>query len=119
VCPGRYAEAEEFTKASEQAARPNDVLSNVMWRSVRATVRGRQGKLDEAEALAREAVGFALQSDFLNVHADALVDLADVLRLARRSDEANHALEEAAQLPEQKGNIVSAARARSLLAANA
>jgi DNA-binding SARP family transcriptional activator len=116
---GRYAEAEEFTKASEQAARPNDVLSNVMWRSVRATVRGRQGELDEAEALAREAVGFAAQSDFLNVHADALVDLADVLRLARRSDEADHVLEEAAQLYEHKGNVVSAAKARSLLASHA
>ncbi|MGZ4414456.1 MAG: AAA family ATPase [Gaiellaceae bacterium] len=112
---GRYSEAEEFTRASEEAARANDVLSNVMWRSVRGTVRARQGELDAAEALAREAVSFAAQSDFLNVHGDALMDLAEVLRLARRSKEAARALEEAVRLYEQKGNIVSAAKARSLL----
>jgi predicted ATPase len=116
---GQYPEAEEFTRASEKAARANDVLSNVMWRSVRATVRGRQGELDEAEALAREAVSFAAQSDFLNVHGDALVDLAEALQLARRPEEASRALESAAELYEQKGNVVSAARARSLLTAHA
>ena len=112
---GRYAEAEAFTRASEEAARPNDVFANVTWRSVRATVLGRQGKLQAAEAQAREAVGFAAQSDFLDAHGDALVDLAEVLRLMRRPQEARGALEEAARLYEQKENVVSTARARSLL----
>jgi tetratricopeptide (TPR) repeat protein len=116
---GRYVEAEEFTTASEEAARANDVLSNVMWRSVLATVRGRQGELEEAEALASEAVGFAAQSDFLNVHGDALADLAEILRLAQRSEDADRALEGAARLYERKGNVVSAAKARSLIAAHA
>ena len=116
---GRYAEAEAFTRASEEAARPNDVFANVTWRSVRATVLGRQGKLQAAEAQAREAVGFAAQSDFLDAHGDALVDLAEVLRLMRRPQEARGALEEAARLYEQKENVVSAARARSLLEKNA
>jgi ATP/maltotriose-dependent transcriptional regulator MalT len=115
---GRYPEAEAFTRESEKASRPNDVLSNVMWRSVRASVRAQQGELVEAEILAREAVGFAAMSDFVNVHGDALVDLADVLRLGNRSDEANDALLGAAELYQQKGNVVSAARARSFLAAH-
>jgi tetratricopeptide (TPR) repeat protein len=115
---GRYPEAEAYTRESEKASRPNDVLSNVMWRSVRASVRAQQGELVEAEILAREAVGFAAMSDFVNVHGDALVDLADVLRLGNRSDEANDALLSAAELYQQKGNVVSAARARSFLAAH-
>jgi DNA-binding SARP family transcriptional activator/tetratricopeptide (TPR) repeat protein len=113
----RYAEAEQCTRDSEKATRPNDVLANVTWRSVRARVRAQQGELEEAENLAREAVGFAARSDFLNVHGDALVDLAAVLRLAHKLEEANRALESAAELFAQKGNDVSAARARSLLAA--
>jgi hypothetical protein len=32
----RYPEAIEYTKASEEAARPNDVFANVTWRAVRA-----------------------------------------------------------------------------------
>jgi DNA-binding SARP family transcriptional activator/class 3 adenylate cyclase/tetratricopeptide (TPR) repeat protein len=113
---GLYPEALELTSASEKAARANDVLSNVMWRSVRATVHARHGELDKAESLAQEAVAFAARSDFLNVHGDALVDLAEVLRLAGRPEEADRALENAVELYEQKGNIVSAASARSLLA---
>jgi len=64
-------------------------------------------------------VGFAALSDFVNVHGDALVDLADVLRRAHRHEDANDALRSAATLYQQKGNAVSAARARSFLAAHA
>ena len=65
--------------------------------------------------LAREAVAFAAASDFLDSHGDALVSLAEVLRQAARPQEAAAALEEAAQLYEQKGNVVSAARVGSRL----
>jgi hypothetical protein len=46
---------------------------------------------------------------------DARISLAEVRRLAQRPDEAIPALEEAVALYEQKGNEVSASKARALL----
>jgi ATP/maltotriose-dependent transcriptional regulator MalT len=69
----------------------------------------------EAEELAREAIAFVEASDFLQVHAEALMDLAEILRLAGRLEEAARSLEESVRLYEQKGNVLSAARARALL----
>jgi len=112
---GRDGEADRLSRESEEACRPNDVHANILWRATRAQVLARSGELGAAEALAREAVAFAAESDFLDTHGDALMDLAEVLRLAARPQEAATALEQAAQLYEQKGNVVSAARARSQL----
>jgi hypothetical protein len=50
------------------------------------------------------------------MRADGLVDLAEVLRLIGRTDETTRVLEGAVRLYEQKGDVVSAARARSVLA---
>jgi hypothetical protein len=52
---------------------------------------------------------------FLDAHGDALKDLAGIHRLAGRADDARSALEQALQLYEQKGNLVSAGKARALL----
>jgi DNA-binding SARP family transcriptional activator len=120
VCAqGRYSEAEHIARASEQAARANDVFANVTWRSVRARVLAGVGDLDAAHTFSCSAVAFAEQSDFLNAHADALLDLAEVLQLAGRPHEAASRLEEAIHLYRQKGNVVSAASAHSLLVAHA
>ena len=112
---GRYEEAEELIRECEQAARSNDVHAQIRWRAMRAKVIARKGELGAAEELAREAVAFAAKSDFLNDRADALVDQAEVLRFADRRAEASSAVEDAVALYEQKGNAVSAGRARRLL----
>lgn len=112
---GRYEEAEKLSRESEEAARPNDIHSHILWRITRAQVLAQRGELGSAEELALEAVAFAAESDFLDSHGDALVSLATVFRLAGLPQEAVTALEEAVELYEQKGNTVSAARARSQL----
>jgi hypothetical protein len=61
-------------------------------------------------------VGYAEGTEYLGFHADALVALAEVLRLAGRPAEAATALEQAAGLFDLKGNVVSAADARAVLA---
>ena len=99
----------------EEAARPNDVHSQILWRATRAKVLAHRGELVAAEALASEAVAFAAESDFLDSHGDALMSLAEVLLLADRQDDAGTALEQAASLYALKGNIVSAAKARARL----
>jgi tetratricopeptide (TPR) repeat protein len=111
----KYEEAEEFSRLSEAAARANDVLANVIWRSARARARAGLGDLEAAEALARDAVAFAERSDFLNVHGDALVTLAEILERTDRADGAAEALRGAVGLYEEKGNVVSAGNARMIL----
>jgi predicted ATPase/class 3 adenylate cyclase len=110
---GDYQEAGRFSRASQEAAAPDDVISQVLWRTSRAKILARQGDLERAEALAREAVRLGEPTDLVNTRADALSDLAEVLALAGRREEALVALEEAAQLYERKGNLTALARARS------
>jgi hypothetical protein len=56
------------------------------------------------------------ETDWLNDRGDTLLDLAEVLRLARRVADAQAALAEAVRLFEQKGNEIAGERARSVLA---
>jgi DNA-binding SARP family transcriptional activator len=112
---GRYDEAERLTAVSADAATPDDVVSQAAWRGTRSKTLARKGELVQAERLGREAVALAEQTDGLNLHGDALLDLAEVLRTANRPGEAVAAAEQALSLYERKGNLVSAAKARAAL----
>ncbi len=112
---GREEEAEVLAQLSAQLASEGDLLSQVLWRGVRARLLARRSRLEEAEVLAREAVAFAQMTDFVNHRADALLDLAQVLRASLRVDEAMAAASEALRLFELKGNRVSASATKSWL----
>jgi tetratricopeptide (TPR) repeat protein len=107
-------EAERAARSCELLAAADDVVSQILWRTARAKVRARAGAFEEAEALAREAVAIAERIDFLSTQGDALLDLAEVLRLAGRKAEALIAVDEAAERYERKGNLASLERARRL-----
>jgi tetratricopeptide (TPR) repeat protein len=111
-----YEEAERFSRASADAADDDDVLSQVLWRTARAKVLARRGEVAAAEALVREALELVEATDLLNAQGDALLDLAEVLRLAGRTREAATVAQEAATRYEQKENRVSLARAREAAA---
>ncbi len=70
-----------------------------------------RGRLDEAESLARSAVELSQQSDAPQLQADALSELAAVLLLAGRLDEARQPIDDAIATYRAKGDVVSAARA--------
>lgn len=115
-----YAQGEddralELSEVSERATAPDDLSAAVQWRTVRAKLLARRGELGQAEALAREAVALAEETDFLVLRGDACMDLAEVLRASGRLEEARASTEQALELFERKENVVSAARARSLL----
>jgi len=55
------------------------------------------------------------RTDALNRHADSLLALAEILRVQGEEDEALENIHEALRLYEQKGNVVSAERARAML----
>jgi predicted ATPase/class 3 adenylate cyclase len=113
---GDYDEAERFSRLSEDAATPEDVFSQVLWRTGRAKVLARRGEAEAAEAAAREAVALAERTELLTTQADALLDLAEVLALAGRDHEARATAREAAERYERKGNLTSLARARQAAA---
>ena len=91
----RLDEAESFAQTCKEAAARSAVTSQVLWRGAQAMVLARAGDLDGGEALAREAVELALQTDRVDIQTDALMDLAEVLRLAGRAREAAAVVEDA------------------------
>jgi hypothetical protein len=99
-----------------RAAAGSHALSHVSWRAVHAGIAAREERFDEAEELAREAVELVDRMDAPNLRGDARIRLAEVLRLADRRDEASAVTREALILYERKGNLVSAERAKALLA---
>jgi class 3 adenylate cyclase/tetratricopeptide (TPR) repeat protein len=113
---GRYEAAGPFIEIAVEAGSEDDRATQALWRAARAKVLARQGDVDEALRLAREAVAIVEQTDWLNTRGDALLDLAEVLELAERPDEAAPLLAEALHLYQQKGNIVAAEKAEQLLA---
>ena len=110
---GRYEEADALVAEAAHAARANDVHTQIIWRSTRAKILARRGELEPAERLAREAVDFAAGGDFLHSHAEALMDLAEVLELRGDHGEAAEAVAAAAALWERKGNVLGAQGART------
>ncbi|HEU4978268.1 MAG TPA: hypothetical protein VFT42_05195, partial [Solirubrobacteraceae bacterium] len=110
-----FDEARSLTRISEENAAPVDRVTQIVWRGTRAKLLARRGELADAEALAREALASAGESDWLNLQAGAHLELADVLRQAGRSAEADALTDEARVLYERKGNLAGAAKARALL----
>jgi tetratricopeptide (TPR) repeat protein len=112
---GRDDEAFELTLVSENTVGRGVLVAQMMWRGARAKVLARRGQLDEAEALAREAVAIIETTEYVLYRADALTDLAEVLRLMNRSDEAATTAEEARRLYETKGNVAAVRNLERLL----
>jgi class 3 adenylate cyclase/tetratricopeptide (TPR) repeat protein len=116
VAAGRYDEAEELSLVSEELAAAADVVTQVVWRAARAPALARRGDDARAEELARQAVDLAETTDFLDLQGEALLALADVLRVAGRGEEASPLVRDARESYARKGNVVAALRTDALLA---
>jgi class 3 adenylate cyclase/tetratricopeptide (TPR) repeat protein len=113
---GRHDEAERYAQLVRDLDVRQNVLGQATWRQVQALVHANRGQVEQAEALAREAVEIIEATDGLNYQGDALCDLAEVLRAAGRTDEAAATLEQALERYERKRNVVMAERTRARLA---
>jgi tetratricopeptide (TPR) repeat protein len=113
---GRDEEALALTITAESKTADDDVDSQVLWRCVRAPILARSGKVEEAELLARRALDLSRQTDVPVLQANSLYELAMVLRFSGRADDARDALEQAAHVSKEKGDVVSARKARDALA---
>src|SRR5207302_4167150 len=76
---GRYEEAGPVIEVAVEAGAEDDQSTQAVWRSARAKVLARQGDVDGALRLAREAGAILTQTDWLNLRGDAVLDLAEVL----------------------------------------
>jgi class 3 adenylate cyclase/tetratricopeptide (TPR) repeat protein len=112
----RLEEADAWAGRAAELGSSDDAITQMLWRQVRSKVLARRGKVDEAERLAREAVAVSEKTDFLNEQGDVYADLAEVLLLAGKADEAAAALAQALARYERKGNLVSTRRAQARLA---
>ncbi len=111
----RFDEADELATAAEQASAKSWVAAQVSWRGARALLLAHRGEATAAEQLARDAVELALRTDRVDTQTEALMDLAEVLRVSGRYQEAATAAGDALRRYEAKEVIPGAARARALL----
>jgi tetratricopeptide (TPR) repeat protein len=111
----RYDEAETWIRISQECSGPDDRDAQSSWRGVAARLAAREGRLEDAERLAREALAIVEQTDALNHHGKLLLDLAEVLQVSDRDAEAATAIERAVADYQLKGNVIAAAQARQLL----
>jgi tetratricopeptide (TPR) repeat protein len=108
---GRDEEAFEMSRASEGAASPDDIASQVVWRGTRAKLLARRGDASAVDT-ARAAVELVGKTDLVNIAADAYADLAETLRLLGREQDALAPRDRALELYQAKGNVASAAAIR-------
>jgi tetratricopeptide (TPR) repeat protein len=110
---GRYDEAAPQAQLGRELGETNDVATQALWRQVQALVESHAGRHVQAEELAREAVALIDQTDALNYAGAAYSDLAEVLLVAGRSDNAAAALEQALERYERKRNAAAVAQTRA------
>jgi class 3 adenylate cyclase/predicted ATPase len=109
---GRLEEADAWAQRAAEVGSSEDLFTQPLWRLARAKVFARRGRHTEGERLAREALAIIESTQDLNGQGDAYADLAEVLLLGNRPDEAAGALEQALERYERKENRVSADRTR-------
>jgi hypothetical protein len=71
-------------------------------------LQAHRGDVVAAEHLAREATAMVAPTEYLDLHAQTLAALGEVLRLAGRTEESVAAVQEAIRLFEAKGNVAAA-----------
>jgi len=112
---GRLEEAQSFAELCERYAAADDVISQVLWRSVRAKVAAQRASTQEAERMIGEAVAMMEGTDWLDELGASQLDRAEILERSGKLEPAKTAAQQALDAFVRKGNIVSAERARATL----
>ncbi len=110
---GAFDEADEWIATGRMHTADDDLDARLLWMPVEAKLAAQRGDVDEALATATRAVTLAETTDGLNRRAAVQLDLAEVLRMAGRADDAARASTTAEQLFSAKGNVVGRARAEA------
>jgi class 3 adenylate cyclase len=118
VCAqGRWDEADELARVTEEAASSEDLWPRAIVGLVRTRVLAERGEHAGAEQAGRDLLALLEPTDALELRGDARLELAGARRLAGAEAEARELATDALRLYEQKGNVPAAARAQAFLAA--
>jgi tetratricopeptide (TPR) repeat protein len=99
----KYDEAEELAREAGEAGGADDVETQRLSLVVRGMVLAQRGETAEGEQLVRNAIELLAPTGALVNKAQTMLDLAEVLELMGRRDEAVAAAEEAARFYAAKG----------------
>jgi serine/threonine protein kinase/tetratricopeptide (TPR) repeat protein len=113
---GCLDDAARHAEEAEKMGAAEDVWTQAICHGVMARVLAARGATEVALELARAAVDITSRTDDLISQGDAFGDLASVLDRAGTPGEARAAWENAAACYDRKGDEVSAARVRKLMA---
>jgi tetratricopeptide (TPR) repeat protein len=102
VSLGRLDEAESEVVAARDMNQPDDLVTEIFWRSALAIVYSRRGDHEEADRLSSEAVGLVRTSDAW-LTAEAFTAQAEVLAATGREAEAKMAMDRAIEIYRAKG----------------
>jgi class 3 adenylate cyclase/tetratricopeptide (TPR) repeat protein len=109
---GEDDEAERYAHIALEGSAEDDIEPKMSGGGALAVVLARKGRLDQAQAVADEAVAVARRTDYVMSLAETLIDQARVLAAAGRRDEATAAIDEAIGLLERKEAWALVERAR-------
>jgi tetratricopeptide (TPR) repeat protein len=110
---GRHDEADDVVSVAVQIASEDDVEAQVVMRSVHARILAARGQSTEARIVAQGVLELARGTDSPVLHADTLVDLAELFDDS--PTERSAVLEQALALYEQKRHLVGMARVNAAL----
>jgi ATP/maltotriose-dependent transcriptional regulator MalT len=106
----RDDEAIRFAEIAADLAAADDLVPQVVCRSVRAKVLARRGEDERAQKLGREATAMVEMTDFPDLQAQALLSLAEVLRFGGSAEEAQSLVDRARALYAKKENVAAVRR---------
>jgi class 3 adenylate cyclase/tetratricopeptide (TPR) repeat protein len=112
---GDVEEARRFATIAIETSAKDDIASQGPGRAILARIASRGGDHGTALTQAREAVEILARTDYLTMRADALVQMAHVLREAGQTAEALEAASEAERLYGQKGATFFEDQTRQLI----
>jgi ATP/maltotriose-dependent transcriptional regulator MalT len=112
---GNAAEAMRFATIAVDTSASDDIASQGTGRAVQARVLSQSGDRDTAINRAREAMDIFGKTDYLTMHATALVHVAHVLHESGKDGEALSTAREAEQLYARKGATFFEEKTRQLI----
>jgi class 3 adenylate cyclase/tetratricopeptide (TPR) repeat protein len=113
---GHYDEVREWAEKSRATTGSDDLVNFIELDSIEGALLAREGRFDEAEARARNAVDLTATIDHGETRALSLRYLAEVLALAGRTEDAERVAADALAVRDEKGDVTGAARMRELFA---
>ncbi len=112
---GRYDESLVWCDRVRETTGADDLVNFVFLEAIEGCLLARQGRFDEAEKLARQALERTHAIDFTEARAAVRALLAEVLGLAGRIEEAAVPARVGLSIREAKGDVTAAAYERARL----